>query len=86
MNDIMVVVRIASKGRMLDILERFYIYRETKFGTQINDNPTPSSRHSFKTILTKGINSIHNKDKLIRACSASKELYPNKPTWQTATT
>jgi len=38
MNDIMDVVHIASKSRMLDKQERFYIYRETILGTQINES------------------------------------------------
>ena len=45
MNDKMDILHIASKGRMLDTLKRFHIYRETKLGIQINDNPTPSLRH-----------------------------------------
>ena len=36
MNEIMEVVYIAKKGRMLDTVEKFYIYRETKRDNQIN--------------------------------------------------
>jgi hypothetical protein len=31
---------MAKKGRMLDTLEKFYIYKETKRGDQINDKLT----------------------------------------------
>jgi len=49
-NDIMNVVHIASKGRMLDTLERFYIYWETKLGTQINDKLTVQSNPIFEAL------------------------------------
>jgi len=37
MVDIMDIVHIGKKGRMLDTLEKYYIYRETQNGSQIND-------------------------------------------------
>jgi len=33
----METVHVTSKGRMLDTLERFYIFRETKLNNQIKD-------------------------------------------------
>ena len=51
MNDIMFVVNIASKGRMLDTLEMFYIYRETHLGTQNNDKLTVQSNPIFKVLV-----------------------------------
>jgi len=51
MSDIMDVVHIASKGRILDTLERFYIYKETKLGTQINDKLTVQSNPIFEALL-----------------------------------
>ena len=51
MSDIMDVVQIASKGRMLVTLERFFIYRETKLGTQINDKLTVQSNPIFQALL-----------------------------------
>jgi len=44
-------VHIANKGRMLDTLERFYIYRETRLGTQINDKLTVRSNPIFEALL-----------------------------------
>jgi hypothetical protein len=41
--DIMGILHIANKGRMLDTLEKFYIYRETQLVTQINDKLTLQS-------------------------------------------
>ena len=37
MESIMETVHITSKGRMMDIFERYYIFRETKLNSQIND-------------------------------------------------
>jgi len=51
MNDIMDVVHIASKGRMLDTLERFYIYRETQLGTHINEKLTVQSNPIFEALI-----------------------------------
>jgi len=43
MEDIMGIVHITNKGKMMDTLERYYIYKETKSNNKINDklkNPT----------------------------------------------
>jgi len=42
---------VERKGKMLDTLEKFYIYRETKNGNQINDRLTIPSNPIFETIL-----------------------------------
>jgi hypothetical protein len=36
---------------MLDTLERFYIFRETYFGNQINDKLTVQSNPIFESIV-----------------------------------
>jgi hypothetical protein len=36
MNEIMEVIHVAKKCKMLDTLEKFYIYKETKHGNQID--------------------------------------------------
>jgi len=51
MNDVMKIVHAAEKGRMLDTLERFYIYRETKYGNKINDKLTVQSNPTFETLV-----------------------------------
>jgi len=35
MEDIMQVIHVAKKGKMLDTLESFHIYKETRAGNQI---------------------------------------------------
>jgi soluble P-type ATPase len=37
MEDIMKLKHVEKKGKMLDNLEKCYIYKEIKMGTQIND-------------------------------------------------
>jgi hypothetical protein len=59
MNDIMDIVHIASKGRMLDTVERFYIYRETKLRTQINDKLTVQSNPIFEALIQKNPHKEH---------------------------
>ena len=39
---------------MLDTLERFYIYRETQLGTQINDKLTVESNPIFEVLIHEG--------------------------------
>jgi tRNA U38,U39,U40 pseudouridine synthase TruA len=51
MNDIMDVLHVASKGTMLDTLERFHIYKETKLGTQISDKLTVQSNPIFEALI-----------------------------------
>jgi len=40
MVDIMDIIHIEKTGRMLDTVEKYYIYRETQNGSQINDKLT----------------------------------------------
>jgi hypothetical protein len=61
----MEVVHTAKKGRMLDILEKFYIYKETKHGNQINDKLTIQSNPIFEVLVQhnpiEGCNLTHRK-------------------------
>jgi len=51
MNDIMDIIRIANKGKMLDTLEKFYIYKETQSGNHINDKLTVQKNPIFKALI-----------------------------------
>jgi hypothetical protein len=51
MHEIMEAVHTAKKGRMLDILEKFYIHKETKHGNQINDKLTIQSNPIFEVLI-----------------------------------
>jgi len=45
------IIHIANKGRMLDTVDKFYIYRETQLGTQINDKLTVQSNPIFEALI-----------------------------------
>jgi len=45
------VIHYERKGKMLDTLDKFYIYRETKNGNQINDRLAVQSNPIFETIV-----------------------------------
>jgi hypothetical protein len=42
-----------SKGKMLNAMEKFYIYRETKNNNQINDRCTVARNIIFDTVILK---------------------------------
>jgi hypothetical protein len=51
MEDIMDIVHITNKGKMMDTLERFYIYKETKSNHHINDELTVKPNAIFETAI-----------------------------------
>ena len=51
MEDIMEVVHVTKKGKMMDTLEGFHTYKETKAGNQINDRLTVRKNAIFETIV-----------------------------------
>jgi len=53
MEDIMEVVHVKKKVKMLDTIEGFHIYKETKAGNQINDKLTVRENAIFETIVQK---------------------------------
>jgi hypothetical protein len=53
MENIMETLHTVGKGRMVDTLERFYIFRETKLNNQINDRLTIQPNIIFETIVQK---------------------------------
>jgi len=51
MEEIMEVVHMKKKSKILDTLEKFYIYRETKLGNQINDKLTIQANPIFEVLV-----------------------------------
>ena len=51
MEDIMEVVHITRKGKMMETLEGFHIYKVTKAGNQINDRLTVKENAIFETVI-----------------------------------
>jgi hypothetical protein len=52
-DNIMETLHTTGKGRMMDTLERFYVFRETKINNQINDRLTIKPNVIFETIVQK---------------------------------
>jgi len=51
MNDIMDTIYFTNKGRLMDAVHSFYIFRETKLNNQINDRFTVKHIIIFETIV-----------------------------------
>jgi hypothetical protein len=51
MEDIMDIVHVTNKGKMMDTLERYYIYKEKKSNNQINDKLTVKPNAIFETLI-----------------------------------
>jgi hypothetical protein len=51
MNDIMDTIYFTNKGRLMDTVENFYIFRETKLNNQINDRLTVKHIIILETIV-----------------------------------
>jgi len=51
MEGIMDIVHITNKGKMMDTLERYHIYKETKSNKQINDKLTVKPNAIFETLI-----------------------------------
>jgi hypothetical protein len=51
MNAIMDILHVTSKGTMMNTVERFHIYNETKNENQINDRGTVKPNAIFDSII-----------------------------------
>jgi len=51
MEDIMEIIHVTGKGKKLDALESFHIYKKAKAGNQINDKLTVRGNELFETII-----------------------------------
>jgi len=51
MKEIMKIIHVTRKGRMLNTLESFHIYKETKAENQINDKLTAKGNEIFEAAL-----------------------------------
>ena len=45
------IVHITNKGKIMDILERYHIYKQTKYNNQINDKLTVKPNAIFETLI-----------------------------------
>ena len=60
----MSTIHITSKGRLMNTMKKFYIFRETKLDNQINDKLAVIPNVIFETIVQKdphrGIHNIYH--------------------------
>ena len=56
---LMNVLNTTIKGRLLDTMERFYIYNETRKNNQINDKNTAKSNIIYETIIREDTSRVH---------------------------
>ena len=53
MENITETIHITNKGRMMNTLERYYIFRKTELSNQINEKLTVMPNIIFQTIVHK---------------------------------
>lgn len=65
MEEIMKILQITKKGKMMNTLERFYMYNETEIDNQINDIGTIKQNIIFDTVIEKGSGRGHPTQQLL---------------------
>ena len=50
-DNIMEILHITKKGRTMDTIEKYYIYKETKNGNQINDKNTVKQNKIYNAVI-----------------------------------
>jgi len=84
------IIHITSKGKMMDTIEKYYIYRETKLNNQINDKLTVQPNIIFETLLRqdphRGLCNTYNPQlkKLINSvppeqCKCTEQQHQEEP-------
>jgi hypothetical protein len=53
------VIHTASKGKMLDSMQNFYIYKETRINNQINEKCTVKPNVVFETLILEDTDREH---------------------------
>jgi len=57
--DIMEVLYSKTKGKLMDTMERFHIYKETQANNQINDKNTATPNIIFETTVREHASRVH---------------------------
>jgi len=52
-------LRTANRGKMLNTMKKFYIYKETEIDNQLNDTCTVKPRVIFGTAILKNTDRAH---------------------------
>jgi hypothetical protein len=53
------IAHTTNKGRMLDTLEKFFVYRETKRSNEFNDKLTVNPNVTFEALVHKDPHEEH---------------------------
>ena len=53
------IIHITNKGKMLNIMEKNYIYKETKIDNQLSDRCTIKRNKIFDTLILKDTDRAH---------------------------
>jgi hypothetical protein len=59
MENIMRVLYSTNKGKLMDTMERFYIYKETRDNNQMNDKNKAKPNIIFDTIVREEASRVH---------------------------
>jgi hypothetical protein len=51
MEDVMEVVQVVGKGHFMNLLEKFYVYKETPVNKQLNNKSSVGCSRIFKTVI-----------------------------------
>ena len=70
------------KGKMMDTLEKYYIFRETKLNNQINDKLTIKQKSMFDTIVRhdhhRGLPNAYSLDRQHPASDAQEHHFSSQ--------
>ena len=53
------IIHIKNKGKMLNTMENFYIYKKARIYNQINDKCTVMPNKIFDTLILKDTDRVH---------------------------
>ena len=56
---IMDIIHVTNRGKVLNTMEKLYIYKETKIDNQLNDKCTVKPRVIFDTVILKNTYRAH---------------------------
>ena len=59
MESITDILHITNKGKMLNTMDKFYIYKETKIDNQLNDKCTVKPNKIFDQLILKDTDRAH---------------------------
>ena len=71
------VIHTTRKDRLLDTIERFYIYNETRRNNQINDKCTAKPNVVFETVILEDTDRAHFTSKQLALSQVPRSRVPS---------